>query len=80
MIVQPDMRTAYPDPFADRPHTLLPTNEISDFSRNFAQMQQHAKRPYSLLKVLRSFCAAPPSLDGFDSLHPLVILGQALRI
>jgi hypothetical protein len=60
------MRTTYPDPVADRPHKLLPTNEISDFSRNFAQMQQHANRPYSLLRVLRSFSQTPSSLDGFE--------------
>jgi hypothetical protein len=47
------MRSAF-DELA--PRTLLPTNEISDFSRNFREMQKHAKRPYSLLRVLRSFC------------------------
>ena len=49
------------------PRTLLPTNEISDFSRNFREMQKHAKRPYSLLRVLRSFCSSPHSLDGFEA-------------
>jgi hypothetical protein len=44
----------------DRPLTLLPTNEASDFSRNFREMQKHAKRPYSLTRVLRSFCTSPP--------------------
>lgn len=57
--------TSFPD--VDRPHTLLPTNEVSDFSRNFREMQKHAKRPYSLLRVLRSFCSTPPQLDGFEA-------------
>jgi hypothetical protein len=60
------MRSAYLDPVADRPHPLLPSNELSDFSRNFRELQSRAKRPYSLLKVLRSFCTTPPSLDGFE--------------
>jgi|SRR6516164_4585830 len=54
----------YLDPY--RPLTLLPTNQISDFSRNFREMQKHAKRPYSLTRVLRSFCTSPPKLDGFE--------------
>jgi hypothetical protein len=48
------------------PRTLLPTSEISDFPRNFREAQKHAKRPYSLLRVLRSFCTSPPKLDGFE--------------
>src|SRR6516165_5995239 len=54
----------YLDPY--RPLTLLPTNQISDSSRNFREMQKHAKRPYSLTRVLRSFCTSPPKLDGFE--------------
>lgn len=50
----------------DRPHPLLSTNETSDFSRNFREMQKHAKRPYSLLRILRSFCTQPQKLDGFE--------------
>jgi hypothetical protein len=62
------MRTTYPDPVADvdRPRPLLSTNEHADFARNFREMEKYAKRPYSLLKVLRSFCTTPPSLDGFE--------------
>lgn len=48
------------------PRTLLPTNQISDFGRNFREMQKHAKRPYSLLRVLRAACQTPPKLDGFE--------------
>jgi hypothetical protein len=54
------------DRIADLPHPLLTTNEHSDFTRNFAQMQKHAKRPYSLTRVLRSYCQTPPKLDGFE--------------
>jgi hypothetical protein len=65
-IVQPAMRTTYPDSGTDRPLPLLSTNQISDFPRNFAQMEKYAKRPYSLLRVLRSMCTTPPSLDAFE--------------
>jgi len=50
----------------DRPLPLLSTNEASDFSRNFRELQKHAKGPYSLTKVIRSFCSTPPKLDGFE--------------
>jgi hypothetical protein len=51
---------------ADRPHPLLQTDEHSDFSRNFRELQIRARRPYSLTRVLRSFCKTPPRLDGFE--------------
>jgi HK97 family phage major capsid protein len=55
------------DPIADRPHPLLSTDEHSDFSRNFRELQKYAKRPYSLTKVLKSYCSTPPKLDGFEA-------------
>jgi Phage capsid family len=61
------MRTTYPDTGTDhRPHPLLSTNQNSDFSRNFLELQSRARRPYSLLRVLRSFCTSPHNLDGFE--------------
>jgi hypothetical protein len=51
---------------ADRPHPLLATDENSDFSRNFRELLIRARRPYSLTRVLRSFCKTPPRLDGFE--------------
>jgi HK97 family phage major capsid protein len=59
------MQSSRLDPI-DRPRTLLPTDQISDFSRNFAQLQKHAKRPYSLTRVLRSLCSTPPKLGGLE--------------
>jgi hypothetical protein len=50
----------------DRPHPLLQTDEQADFSRNFRELQIRARRPYSLTRVLRSFCKTPPRLDGFE--------------
>jgi hypothetical protein len=50
----------------DRPRTLLPTNQVSDFSRNFAQLSKHTKRPYSLAHVIRALSAKPNRLDGFE--------------
>jgi len=61
------MRSTYDESILDRPHPLLTTHEASDFSRNFRELQKHAKRPYSLTKVLRSFCSTPPKLDGFEN-------------
>jgi HK97 family phage major capsid protein len=54
------------DQVKDLPHPLLQTDEHSDFSRNFREMTKRAKRPYSLIKVLRSYCKTPPRLDGFE--------------
>jgi hypothetical protein len=54
------------DPVKDLPHPLLQTDEHSDFTRNFREMQKHSKRPYSLTRVLRAFCKTPPKLDGFE--------------
>src|SRR5262245_44715893 len=54
------------DPVLDLPHPLLDTDEHSDFTRNFREMQKRSKRPYSLTKVLKSYCKTPPKLDGFE--------------
>src|SRR5215831_15641133 len=54
------------DPVKDLPHPLLQTDDHSDFTRNFREMQRHSKRPYSLTRVLRSYCKTPPKLDGFE--------------
>src|SRR5262245_41476957 len=54
------------DPVKDLQHPLLDTNELSDFTRNFREMQRHSKRPYSLTRVLRSYCKTPPKLEGFE--------------
>src|SRR5215472_6972044 len=48
------------------PVPLLPTHQVSDFSRNFRQMQAASKRPYSVLKVIRQLAARPSRLDGFE--------------
>jgi hypothetical protein len=61
------MPATYLDPITDRPHPLLSTQEHSDFSRNFRELQKHAKRLYSLTRVLRSYCRTPPKLDGFEA-------------
>jgi hypothetical protein len=50
----------------DCPLPLLATQENPDFRRNFRELQMHANRPYSLARVLRSFCKSPPKLDGFE--------------
>jgi HK97 family phage major capsid protein len=55
-----------PTALTDRPHPLLATDEHSDFNRNFRELQIRARRPYSLTRVLRSFCKTPPRLDGFE--------------
>jgi HK97 family phage major capsid protein len=54
------------DRITDLPHPLLATAEHSDFNRNFRELQKRAKRPYSLTRVLRSFCKTPPRFDGFE--------------
>ena len=54
------------DPVKDLPHPLLDTDEHSDFTRNFREMQKRSKRPYSLTRVLKSYCKTPPKLDGFE--------------
>jgi HK97 family phage major capsid protein len=62
------MRSTYvDDSISLQPHPLLPTDQISDFSRNFRELQKHAKRPYSLTSVIRSFCSKPHHLDGFEN-------------
>jgi hypothetical protein len=61
------MPATHLDPITDRPHPLLATQEHSDFSRNFRDLQKHAEQPYSLTRVLRSFCRTPPKLDGFEA-------------
>jgi hypothetical protein len=44
----------------------LPTNQVSDFSRNFAQLEKHSKRPFSLRKVIRELSDKPARLTGFE--------------
>src|SRR6516164_6488572 len=51
----------------DHPRTLLPTNELTDFSRNLYELEKRAKRPYSLQSVLRSMCETPPRLGAFET-------------
>src|SRR6516162_11665837 len=58
--------TSLVDPVTDPPHPLLETDEHSDFTRNFREMQKRSKRPYALTKVLKSYCKTPPKLDGFE--------------
>jgi hypothetical protein len=60
------MPAAIFDPVKDLPHPLLQTDEHSDFTRNFREMQIRARRPYSLTRVLRAYCKTPPRLDGFE--------------
>jgi hypothetical protein len=50
----------------DRPRTLLPTTQVPDLSRNFAAMEKHSKRPYSLCRVIRALSSKPTRLDGFE--------------
>jgi|SRR6516165_320332 hypothetical protein len=50
----------------DHPRTLLPTNELTDFSRNLYELEKRAKRPYSLQSVLRSMCETPPRLGALE--------------
>jgi HK97 family phage major capsid protein len=49
-----------------RPHPLLPTNQISDFARNFRQFEKAAKRPYSIAKVIKELGHKPSRLTGFE--------------
>jgi HK97 family phage major capsid protein len=58
--------STYLEPILDHPHPLLPTTETSDFTRNFRELRKHAKRDYSLTRVLKSFCTTPQKLDGFE--------------
>jgi hypothetical protein len=50
----------------DQPQTLLPTTQVSDFPRNFRELEKRAKRPYSLGKVVRQLSQKPSRLDGFE--------------
>jgi hypothetical protein len=50
----------------DHPRTLLPTDIQFDFTRNLREIEQRAKRPYSLTNLLRSMCTAPPKLDALE--------------
>jgi hypothetical protein len=51
----------------NRPLTLLPTTEQSDFSRNLYELEKRAKRPYSLTSVLRSMCETPHRLGALET-------------
>ena len=50
----------------DRPRTLLPTNTQFDFSRNLREIEQRARRPYSLTSVLRAMCSSPPEFSALE--------------
>jgi hypothetical protein len=50
----------------DRPLTLLPTNQSSDFARNLTELAKRAGRPYSLTRAIRCLCSTHPHLDGFE--------------
>jgi HK97 family phage major capsid protein len=60
------MSRAYADPILDKPHPLLPTHQPSDLNRNFALFEKHAKRPYSIAKVIRELSSQPARLTGFE--------------
>jgi HK97 family phage major capsid protein len=49
-----------------RAQPLLPTNQVSDFTRNFRTFEKAAKRPYSLAKVVRELGKKPSRLTGFE--------------
>jgi hypothetical protein len=51
----------------DHPRTLLPTTQLPDFSRNFAELEKRCKRPYSILKVVRALSDKPSRLEGFEA-------------
>jgi hypothetical protein len=55
------------DTISLRPHPLLPTNQTTDFSKNFRQLEKTAKRPYSLAKLIRELAMTPPRLSGFEA-------------
>jgi hypothetical protein len=50
----------------DHPRPLLSTNVVTDFSRNLYEMERRAKRPYSLVGVLRSQCTRPPKYSTLE--------------
>ena len=50
----------------DRPRTLLPADIQFDFTRNLRELEQRAKRPYSLTSVVRSMCETPPRLGTLE--------------
>jgi hypothetical protein len=49
------------------PHPLLSTTRVSDFSRNFAALEKHSKRPYSICRVISGLSSTPCKLDGFEA-------------
>jgi hypothetical protein len=61
------MPATFDERILDRPHPLLETNQVSDFSRNFRQMEKASKRPYSITKVIRELGRKPPKLTGFEA-------------
>jgi hypothetical protein len=48
------------------PHPLLETTQVSDFARNFRQIQKASKRPYSLLKLIREMGEKPARVTGLE--------------
>ena len=59
------MNTTLREP--DRPLTLLPTQQSSDFARNLTELAKRAGRPYSLARAIRCLCSPRPNLDGFEA-------------
>jgi HK97 family phage major capsid protein len=47
-------------------HPLLPVTAVTDFSRNFRQLEKACKRPYSLAKVIHEQGIKPSRLIGFE--------------
>jgi hypothetical protein len=59
----------------DRPRTLLPTHQVSDFSRNFADLEKRAKHPYSVMRLVRGLSSVvgriKPSQSWSNQNRPL---------
>jgi HK97 family phage major capsid protein len=51
---------------AFRPHPLLPTTAVTDFSRNFRELEKRSRRPYSLAKVIREI-GNHSGVSGFEA-------------
>jgi hypothetical protein len=54
------------NPVLDHPHPLLPTNQASDFHRNFRTLEKNWGR-YSLAKTVRELTKQPARLTGLES-------------
>ena len=51
----------------DHPTPLLPLGGVTDFSRNLRELEQRARRPYSLTRVIRAMCTKPVRLDTLET-------------